>query len=42
MSTFTYEYIVKYFDIGRNNKLSLKSLVTILQEAAGGHSDKAG
>lgn len=42
MGIFTYEYLVKYFDIGRNNKLSLKSLVTILQEAACAHSDKAG
>lgn len=42
MAIFTYDYIVKYFDIGRNNKLSLKSLLTILQEAAGAHSDEAG
>lgn len=42
MGVFTYKYTVKYFDIGRNNKLSLKSLVTILQEAAGSHSGKAG
>ena len=42
MSIFNYDYVVKYFDIGKNNQLTLKSLVTILQEAAGGHSDKAG
>ena len=42
MSIFNYDYVVKYFDIGKNNKLSLKSLVAILQEAAGCHSDKAG
>lgn len=42
MGIFTYEYTVKYFDIGSNNKLSLKSLMAILQEAAGLHSDEAG
>ena len=42
MSVFNYDYTVKYFDIGKNNKLTLKSLVAIMQEAAGGHSDTAG
>ena len=42
MSVFCYDYIVKYFDIGKNNKLTLKSLVAIMQEAAGSHSDVAG
>ena len=35
MGIFNYDYTVKYFDIGKNNKLSLKSLVAIMQEAAG-------
>lgn len=42
MSIFTYEYTVKYFDVGKDNKLSLKSLLAILQEAAGSHSAQAG
>lgn len=42
MSIFTYNYRVKYSDISRNNKLTLKSLVAFLQEAAGAHSEQAG
>ena len=42
MGVFTYSYKVKYSDIGRNNKLTLKSLVAFLQESAGGHSAVAG
>ena len=42
MGVFTYSYRVKYSDISRNNKLTLKSLVAFLQEAAGAHSEQAG
>lgn len=42
MGIFNYDYTVKYFDIGKSNKLTLKSLVEILQQAAGRHSDMAG
>lgn len=42
MSIFTYNYIIKYSDIGTNNKITLKAFVDILQEAAIGHSEQAG
>lgn len=42
MSIFTSNYRIKYSDIGRNNKLTLKALVALLQEVAGAHSEKAG
>lgn len=42
MSVFTYKYKIKYSDIGTTNKLTLHSLLEILQEAATEHSDAAG
>ena len=42
MAIFTYNYKIKYSDVDRNNKLTLKSLVDTLQEAAIGHSEIAG
>lgn len=42
MAVVTYEYIVKYSDIGTSNKITLKSFIDILQEAAISHSEKAG
>lgn len=42
MGTFTYKYKVKYSDVGRNNKLTLKALVSLLQEGASSHSEEAG
>lgn len=42
MAIFSYNYKIKYSDIGENNKLTLKSLVAFLQEAAGAHSEQAG
>lgn len=42
MSIFTYNYKIKYSDIGTDNKITLKALVGTLQEAAIGHSDQAG
>lgn len=42
MAVFTYNYTIKYSDVGINNKLTLKALVETLQEAAIGHSEQAG
>ena len=42
MSFFNYKYKIKYSDIGITNKLTLKALLAILQEAATEHSDAAG
>lgn len=42
MGIYTYNYNIKYSDVDRNNKLTLKSLVETLQEAAGKHSEEAG
>lgn len=42
MAIFTYNYKIKYSDIGTNNKITLKAFVGILQEAAISHSDQAG
>lgn len=42
MAIFTYEYKTKYTDVGANNKLTLKALVSMLQEAAISHSEEAG
>lgn len=42
MAIFTYNYKIKYSDIGKDNNLTLKSLVAILQESAGLQSDMAG
>lgn len=42
MAVFTYNYKIKYSDIGTNNKVTLKALVNTLQEAAISHSDQAG
>lgn len=42
MAIFTYNYKIKYSDVGIDNKLTLKSLVETLQEAAIGHSEQAG
>ena len=42
MAIFTYNYKIKYSDIGTNNKITLKALVDTLQEAAIAHSDQAG
>lgn len=42
MAIYTYNYKIKYSDVGSNNNLTLKSLVNILQESAIAHSDIAG
>lgn len=42
MSIYVYDYKVKYSDVGKNNKLTLKALVNTLQEAAVNHSEQAG
>jgi len=42
MAVFTYEYKIRYTDVGSDNKLTLKALVETLQEAAIGHSERAG
>ena len=42
MGVFTYKYIIKYSDIGTDNKITLKSFVDLLQEAAISHSENAG
>ena len=42
MAIFTYQYRIKYTDIGPNNKITLKALVGTLQEAAISHSEQAG
>ena len=42
MAIFSYDYKVKYSDIGTDNKITLKALVDTLQEAAISHSEIAG
>lgn len=42
MAIYTYNYKIKYSDIGTDNKITLKALVDTLQEAAIAHSDQAG
>ena len=42
MAIFTYEYKIRYTDVGSNNKLTLKALVATLQQAAISHSEEAG
>lgn len=42
MAIFTYNYKIKYSDIGTDNKATLKALVDTLQQAAISHSDQAG
>ena len=42
MGTYSEKYTVKYSDIGKENKLSLKSLTNYLQEVACAHSDFVG
>ena len=42
MAIFTYEYKIRYTDVGSDNKLTLKALVSTLQEAAILHSEHAG
>lgn len=42
MAVFTYNYTIKYSDVGVNNKLTLRALVETLQEAAIGHSEQSG
>ena len=42
MAVFTYNYKIKYSDIGTDNKITLKAFVDTLQEAAIAHSDQAG
>ena len=42
MAIFTYNYKIKYSDIGTDNKITLKALVDTLQQAAISHSDSAG
>lgn len=42
MSIYTYHYQVKYSDVDKNNLLTLKSLVAILQESAAFQSVEAG
>ena len=42
MAIFSYDYKIKYSDIGTDNKITLKALVDTLQEAAISHSELAG
>lgn len=42
MAIFTYNYKIKYSDIGTDKKITLKALVDTLQQAAILHSDSAG
>lgn len=42
MAIFTYNYKIRYSDVGADNKLTLKSLVAILQEGAILHSNTVG
>ena len=42
MAVFTYNYKIRYSDIGTDNKITLRALVDTLQEAAIAHSDYAG
>lgn len=42
MAIFTYKYETKYSDVGSNNKLTLRALVSTLQQAAILHSENAG
>ena len=42
MAIFTYEYKIRYTDVGTDNKLTLKALVATLQQAAISHSEQAG
>lgn len=41
MAIFTYEYKIRYTDVGPDNKMTLKALVSTLQEAAISHSEEA-
>lgn len=42
MSIFTYQHRIQYSNVGKDNTLSLKSLVTLLQDTAGMQSAMAG
>lgn len=42
MTVFTYAYKIRYSDVGVDNKLTLKALVSILQESAISHSNSVG
>ena len=42
MAIFTYNYKIRYTDVGTDNKLTLKALVATLQQAAISHSEEAG
>ena len=42
MAIYIYKDRIKYSDIGKDNKLTLKALVTFLEESACAHSEKAG
>ena len=42
MGIYSEEYIIKYSDIGKSNKLTLKALTNYLQEVACAHSDLVG
>lgn len=42
MGTYSEKYLIKYSDIGKSNKLNLKSLTNYLQEVACAHSDLVG
>lgn len=42
MAVYSYNYKIKYSDIGTDNKITLKALVDTLQEAAISHSELAG
>lgn len=42
MAIFTYNYRIRYSDVGVDNTLTLKALIETLQEAAIGHSEKSG
>ncbi len=42
MAIYTYDYKIRYTDIGADNKITLKALVAALQQAAVSHSAQAG
>ena len=42
MAIYTYNYKIRYSDVGTNNKLTLKALVETLQEAAISHANSVG
>ena len=42
MAIFTYNSKIRYSDVGKDNKLTLKALTNVLQEAAISHSNSVG